>query len=101
VKRVVRTTAEADAQIRTIDAWWRINRPAASTLFAGELTASLDTIGHAPQIGRRYRKSPVVGVRRVLLKHSRYHLYYVERDDEVMVLAVWHARRGVGPPMRT
>jgi hypothetical protein len=27
-------------------------------------------------------------------------LYYVPLGDEVRVLAVWHAQRGVGPPLR-
>ena len=96
----VRTTPEADAQIRAIDEWWRRNRPASPDLFADELAASFDITGHAPNIGRPYRRSPVPGTRRVLLKGSRYHVYYVPRVDEVRVLAVWHAQRGVGPPLR-
>jgi plasmid stabilization system protein ParE len=96
----VRTTPEADAQIREIDDWWRRNRPAAPDLFFDELTASFATLGHTPQIGRLYRQAPVPGTRRVLLKGTRYHVYYVSRADEVRVLAVWHAQRGVGPPLR-
>jgi hypothetical protein len=46
----VRTTPEADAQIRAIDEWWSRNRPASSNLFAEELAASFDIIGHAPNI---------------------------------------------------
>jgi len=45
----VRTTPEADAQIRDIDEWWRKNRPAAPDLFLEELTASFGIIGHAPR----------------------------------------------------
>jgi plasmid stabilization system protein ParE len=47
-----------------------------------------------------YRQSPIVGIRRVLLPRTRYHVYYVAREDVVLVLAVWHAKRGSGPPMR-
>lgn len=97
----VRTTPEADAQIRVIDDWWRTNRAAAPDLFLAELAASFDMISHAPHIGRLYRQSPIAGARRILLKGSRYHVYYVARSEEVRVLAVWHARRGVGPPLRT
>ena len=96
----VRTTPEADAQIRDIDDWWRTNRRASPNLFLEELAISFKVIGDAPQIGRLYRRSPVAGTRRVLLKDSRYHVYYVPRADEVRVLAVWHAQRGVGPPLR-
>jgi plasmid stabilization system protein ParE len=100
VRLPVRTTPEADAQIREIDSWWRKNRPASPNLFADELAAAFDVVGHAPQIGRLYRQSPVQDTRRVLLKGTRYHVYYVPRSDEVRVLAVWHAQRGVGPPLR-
>jgi hypothetical protein len=54
----VRTTPEADGQILAIDAWWRGNRLTSPDLFLDELTASFDIIGHAPQIGRPYRRSP-------------------------------------------
>lgn len=96
----VRTTPEADAQIREIDDWWRKNRLASPKLFADELAASFDLVGHAPHMGRLYRQSPIMGTRRVLLKGTRYHVYYVPLDAEVRILAVWHARRGVGPPLR-
>lgn len=96
----VQTTREADAQIREIDDWWRRNRFAAPDLFLDELTASLTILGHAPQTGRLYRKAPIPGTRRMLLKTSRYHLYYVLHTNEVKVLALWHAQRGVGPPLR-
>lgn len=96
----VRTTPEADAQIRSIDGWWRGNRFASPELFADELAASFDLIGHTPNIGRLYRRSPVPGTRRVLLNGTRYHLYYVPSADHVVVLAVWHGQRGTGPPLR-
>ena len=96
----VQTTPEADAQILEIDDWWRRNRLASPDLFFDELTASFDVIRHTPQIGRLYRKSPVAGTRRILLESSRYHVYYVPGPKEVRVLAVWHAQRGVGPPLR-
>jgi len=96
----VRTTPEADAQVREIDEWWRRNRPTSPNLFAEELATSFGIIGHAPNIGRLYRHSPVPGARRVLLQGTRYHVYYVPHADDVRVLAVWHAQRGVGPPLR-
>ncbi|MGH8581899.1 MAG: type II toxin-antitoxin system RelE/ParE family toxin [Gammaproteobacteria bacterium] len=96
----VRTTPEADAHIREIDSWWRGNRPASPELFVEELSAAFDIVGHAPHIGRLYRQSPIPSTRRVLLKGTGYHVYYVPLAAEVRVLAVWHARRGVGPPLR-
>jgi plasmid stabilization system protein ParE len=97
----VRTTPEADTQIREIDKWWRKNRPAALDLLFNELTESFEILAEAPHIGRLYRLSPVPRVRRLLLKRTRYHLYYVTVPNEVRVLALWHAQRGVGPPLRS
>jgi len=57
-------------------------------------------LARAPHIGRPYRRSPVSGTRRLLLRGTRYHLYYVLGEQEVTVLAVWHGARGVGPPLR-
>lgn len=96
----VRTTPEADTQIREIDDWWRRSRPASPDLSLDELTASFNIISDAPSLGRAYRHSPVPRTRRVLLKGTRYHVYYVPRASEVAVLAVWHAQLGVGPPLR-
>lgn len=70
------TTPEADAQIRTIDTWWRTNRPAAPDLFAEELANCFVLLEWAPKIGRPYSRHPSVqGLRRVLLRATRYHVY--------------------------
>lgn len=84
----VQTTREADAQIREVDDWWRRNRSAAPDLFLDQLTASFAIIGRAPQIGRLYRQSPIPGTRRILLRGTRYHAYYVPGANEVTVLSV-------------
>lgn len=94
------TTPEADAQIRTIDEWWRENRRASPSLFFDELSVGFEIIARAPHIGRPYRRSPVPGTRRILLRRTRYHVYYVPGEREVTILAVWHGERGVGPPLR-
>jgi len=96
----VRTTRESDEQIRQIDDWWRTNRPTAPDLFLHELTTAFEIIGDAPYIGRAYRRSPIPATRRFLLAACRYHVYYVPQTSDVIVLAVWHARRGAGPPLR-
>jgi plasmid stabilization system protein ParE len=96
----VSTTPEADAQVRAIDEWWRENRLAARDLFLRELAAAFETMAHTPLLGRVYRQSPVPGTRRILLKRCRYHVYYVVHAGEITVLAVWHAGRGAGPPLR-
>ncbi len=95
----VTTTPEADAQISSIDDWWRENRLASPNLFFDELSAAFELIARAPSIGRLYRRSPVVGTRRILLRGTRHHVYYVPSEHDVRVIAVWHGERGAGPPL--
>src|SRR5688572_7793442 len=70
------------------------------SLFLDELDAAFSLIASTPNVGHPYRRSPVAGTRRILLAHSRYHVYYAPLDDELIVLPVWHASRGSGPPFR-
>lgn len=94
------TTPEADGQIRTIDDWWREHRRASPDLFIDELSDDFDKLARAPNLGRPYRRQSIPGTRRILLRTTRYHVYYVPRDRDVIVLAVWHAERGTGPALR-
>ena len=64
------------AQIDAIDRWWRANRAAAPGLFAEEFAAAIELVRGAPRIGRRSRPRGIPGLRRVLLRATRYHLYY-------------------------
>ena len=91
----VELSAEAQAQVDEIDAWWRENRPAAPDLFAEELTAALRTLAETPALAVRY--APKAGVRRLLLRRTHHHLYVVEEAARVYVVAVWNAYRGRGP----
>jgi plasmid stabilization system protein ParE len=93
------TSPQADDDIRTIDEWWRANRPAAPALFAEELTEAMVLLAASPEMGRRYRHPRIPELRRIILRASRYHVYYVLADDLVTVLAVWSAVRGRGPKL--
>jgi plasmid stabilization system protein ParE len=93
-------TPEAEEQARTIDTWWRHERPAAPGLFTEELAAAFALLGHAPEAGRRYPHPTVSDVRRVLLRSTRYHVYYKLRENEVVVLAIWSGVRGTGPELK-
>lgn len=91
----------ATAQIETIDEWWIANRPAAPALFLEELDAAVKLLEKSPMLGASYAAAPVSGVRRILIGRSRYHVYW-EVDEairRVTITAVWHAARGVGPPL--
>jgi plasmid stabilization system protein ParE len=91
---------EAERQARTIDRWWRTNRSAAPDLFRDEFAAALELIGLAPLAGRRYRGEVAVDARRVLLRSTRYHVYYTVRESDALVVAVWSSVRGTGPDLR-
>jgi plasmid stabilization system protein ParE len=94
----LRTTPQADAHILDIDEWWRLNREKAPDLFEQELAAAFATIANMPTVGKRYAH-PTGGVRRVLLRSTRHHVYYMETEETVVVLAVWGAVQGAGPDL--
>lgn len=93
----VRTTAEADLQILAADAWWRTNRDS-SELFTEELDNAVALIGQMPGAGKLY-PHPRGVVRRVLMRATEHHVYYVERDDHVLIVAVWGAVRRLPPQL--
>ena len=90
-------TPEARDDVDRIDRWWRSNRRAATGLFLDEIEETFALLAASPFLGRRYRSRTVQGTRRVLLRATRYHLYYVPTANGVVVLAVWSAIRGRGP----
>lgn len=92
----------ASGQLSTIAAWWREHRPAAPNLPLDELEAALVRLTENPALGEPYPVAGAPGLRRVLLRRSRYHVYYsvvVERDL-LLVEAIWHASRRRGPTLR-
>lgn len=88
-------------QISVIHGQRREHRTAAPNLFAEELAGAIALIASSPRIGRRRRRPGVPGLRRVLLRASRYHVYYApsSTDDRLFVLAVWAAVRRTAPPL--
>jgi plasmid stabilization system protein ParE len=88
-----RATREAEQA----DDWWRRNRPSSPDLFVTEFDRMLAAIVLMPTLGRPARSERAVGLRRVLLRRTRYHVYYRVRAETLEVLAVWHAARGTGP----
>ncbi|MBZ0116232.1 MAG: type II toxin-antitoxin system RelE/ParE family toxin [Sandaracinaceae bacterium] len=96
-KRVL-TTPLADLHILALDAWWRENREKAPDLFEQELSLAFRTLSSAPSAGRRYRHAST-DVRRIVLRASRNHVYYIEHEDHVLVVAVWGGIKHGGPDL--
>jgi plasmid stabilization system protein ParE len=101
VRRAVVVSEPAEQQLRAIDDWWRRNRLAATELFAQEFASAIDTLAAHPGVGAPVRRRKFKGLRRFLLRATRYHVYYVTTDRTVTVLAVWSAVRGNGPPIES
>lgn len=95
-ERRVRFTATARKHVRNEKAWWLANR-VHTEIFAGELEEAVRLVTLLPGVGSRYAETPVPGVRRVYLRKIACHLYYTFDEGEVVVHALWGARRGRGP----
>lgn len=97
-QRRVRFTATAQEQVRHLKEWWLANsvRP---EILEIDLREALDMLSVLPGIGSPYPSAPVSSVRRLYLERLMSHIYYTFDDHELVVWAVWHARRGRGPDL--
>lgn len=95
-----KVAARADRQIRVASAWWAKNRPYAPQLFAEDLESAFDLIEQFPNAGEAVRHRHIAGLRRVLLSHVQYYLYYAVHYDAhiVEILGLRHSSRGT--PLR-
>ena len=93
-------TSEARDQLLAIDTWWAANRPSAPDLVWRELDEAIQGLEQFPTSANDYPAMP--GHRRLLLRRTGFHVYYVidEPMREVTIVAVWGARRGHGPSFR-
>jgi plasmid stabilization system protein ParE len=94
-----RVSPRAGRQIRAAAKWWLENRTAAPTMFRDELEDAYALIEELPFAGEAVPHSRIAGLRRVLLGHTQYHLYYAVAEDDaiVEVLSLWHTSRGNRP----
>jgi plasmid stabilization system protein ParE len=95
-RRRVRFTATAREQVRLLKQWWQENsvRPEILHQDLGEAVKMLSVV---PGIGKPYPIAPMPGIRRLYLGRLMSHIYYTYSEREVLVRALWHARRGSGP----
>lgn len=91
-----KVAARADRQIRAASAWWTKNRPYAPRLFAEDLESAFDLIEQFPYAGEAVPHRRIRSLRRVLLSHVQYYLYYATyaEDAVVEILALRHSSRG-------
>lgn len=96
-RRRVIVGPDAEDDMKRIDAWWSANRSAAPQLFLQELQHAIGLIADVPFVGKAHRHRAVPGLRRYLLRDSKYHVYYLFTGRDVVIVAVWGAIRGVTP----
>lgn len=89
--------ARAQREITRAAQWWAENRPAAPGAIRIELVHGLALLVEHPGAGMRVRSPRSGEVRRFLLLRTQYFLYYRVREQQLEVLALWHASRGTGP----
>lgn len=68
-------------------------------VFASELDEALRVAALLPGAGTCYPNAGLPAVRRLYLRKIACHLYYTFDEDNVIVRALWGARRHGGPPM--
>lgn len=97
-ERRVRFTETAAQHVTGERAWWLANRDY-QELFAIELESALQILAFLPGVGTPYTQTPAQGLRRFYIQKLACHLYYTFDDDEVLVRALWGARRERRPDL--
>jgi plasmid stabilization system protein ParE len=95
-ERRVRLTATAARQIEHKRDWWLKNRDHRE-LFATSLESALGILATLPHAGAPYVHTEFPDLRRLYLRTIDCHVYYTFTDDEVVIRALWGARREHGP----
>ena len=95
----LRITGRAAAEIGRADAWWRENRPGAPLAVREDLRAAFGLLLRQPGVGVKVANTKLSGVRRLHLGRVRYFVYYRLKDNELVVLSVWHASRRKQPSL--
>jgi plasmid stabilization system protein ParE len=99
-RRKVRFTATAQKHLQFLQQWWRENS-ARPEILQHDLDEAIQMLSVLPGIGSPYPAAPMTGVRRLYLERLTSHLYYTYDERDVIVRALWHARRGRGPEFGT
>ena len=91
---------EAEEQLHEIIEWWIENRSDAPTLVLDEFERCMNLLESSPDVGLRFHRTLVPGVRRLLMKRTKHHVYYVNdtTNGVVYIIAVWGAQGGRSGP---
>ncbi len=98
-ERRVRFTATALRHVEREQAYWLAHRDYPD-IFSTELETAIKILAILPGAGSAYSQAAVDGLRRLYVQKLACHVYYTFDDREVIVRAVWGARRERGPTLR-
>jgi plasmid stabilization system protein ParE len=93
----VEVTPRAAIQIEAAAAWWVRNRPAVPDAVRVDFQEATALLSRQPGVGARSSTPRYPDLRRLYISRVRYHIYYHVRAGKVVILAFWHASRGIGP----
>lgn len=99
VRSRIAVMPRARDEILRIGAWWQRERPLSRDLFRRELRAAIALLRALPNCGRQCDALGFHGVRRLLLRRTRYYLYYRFDAARLMVniLSIRHTSRRLRP----
>ena len=66
-------------------------------MFVTELEKAIEVLALLPRAGAPYTDSGVPDLRRLYIRRLGCHLYYTFDADDVIIRALWGARRAHGP----
>ena len=95
----LRIARRAAFEIERAEHWWVENRPAAPDAFRADLKGAFKLLIRQPGVGVKVGNMRLSGVRRLHLGRIRYFIYYRVKNNELVVLSVWHSSRGKGPSL--
>ena len=90
----------AEEQLHEIAEWWMSHRDASPLLVMDEFDRCVSLLESSPDAGPRFHRSRVPGVRRLVMRRTKHHVYYLHDEPNaiVYIIAVWGAPK-VGHPV--
>src|SRR4029079_18730647 len=89
----IEITDAAEEQLREIVEWWTAHRDTGPQLVMDEFERSVALLKSSPDVGVRFHRARVPDVRRLVMKRTKHHVYYLHDNANaiVYILAVWGA----------
>ena len=92
----------AEAQLLEIVEWWETNRRAAPDLVLEEFERCVTLLESTPDVGTGFHRTPIPGVRRLVMRKTRHFVYYIHDAPRavVYIIGVWGTPKAGDPVLR-